>query len=110
MKKLTVVLAAALALSAPVLSHAHEHDDHTSMDMTYETMHNHQDDQCSKECDMLMKECDREVDTIQQRIQRLRTEIQDKGATVHNREELRALNKKLQETNELIRSLQKPGH
>ncbi len=110
MNKLTVVLAAARALSAPVLSHAHEHDDHTSMDMTHETMHNHQDDQCAKECDMLLMDCNHEVDTIQQRIQRLRAEIRDKGATVHNREELQVLKKKLQETNELIRTIQKPGH
>lgn len=110
MKKLTVVLAAVLALSVPVLSQAHEHDDHASMDMTHETMHNHQDDQCAKECDMLLKECAREVDTIQQRIQRIQTEIRDKGATVYNREELQILNKKLKETNELVRSLQKPGH
>jgi len=109
MKKLTVVLAAVLALSAPVLSHAHEHEDHTSMDMTHETMHNHQDEQCAKECEMLLKDCDREVDSIQQRIQRLRAEIRDKGATVYNREELRVLSKKLQETNEQIRTLQKPG-
>jgi peptidoglycan hydrolase CwlO-like protein len=113
MKKLTVVLAAVLALSVPMLSHAHEHGEHdnqATMDMTHETMHNHHDDQCAKECDMLLKECAQEVDTIQQHIQRLRAEIQDKGATVYNREELQVLNKKLKETNELIRSLQKPGH
>lgn len=114
MKKLTVVLAAVLALSVPVLSHAHEHaghDDQATMDMTHETMHNHHhDDQCAKECDMLLKECTHEVDTIQQRIQKLQAEIQAEGATDSNREELRALNKKLKEANEMIRSLQKPGH
>ncbi|QEM69284.1 hypothetical protein FO488_14715 [Geobacter sp. FeAm09] len=113
MKRLTVTLAAVLALSAPVLSHAHEqgeHGDQATMDMSHETMHNHHDDQCAKECDMLLKECAREADTIQQRIQRLRTEIREKGATTANRDELQLLNRKLKETNELMRALQKPGH
>jgi peptidoglycan hydrolase CwlO-like protein len=48
------------------------------------------------------------VDSIQQRIKRLQVEINEKGANTYTLDELKLLNKKLKETNETLRTLQKP--
>jgi len=103
MKKTMVVLMATslFAAAVPVFAEeVHQHGmDHKSMD-----------EKCAKECEMLLRNCAQEVDTIQQRIQSIKTEINDKGANTYTLEELKTLNAKLKETNETLRSLQKPGH
>lgn len=72
--------------------------------------HNHQDEDCDKECDMLLKDCAMQVDSIQQRVEKIKSAIKANGANPEHVDELKALNKKLKEVNETIRSLSKPGH
>lgn len=57
---------------------------------------------------LLLKDCGLEVDSIQQRIKRLQVEINEKGANTYTLEELKTQNKKLKETNETLRALEKP--
>ena len=66
------------------------------------------DDQCAKECSMLLKNCSQEVDTIQDRIKKLQVMINEEGAITYTRDELKVLNKKLKEANETLRVLGKP--
>ena len=100
-RKLTILLAISLfAIAAPVL--AEEVPQHGSS-------HQAMDDQCAKECAMLLKNCAQEVDSIQDRIRKLQVEINEKGANTYTRDELRILTSKLKETNENFRALQKPG-
>lgn len=65
-------------------------------------------DQCTKDCSMLLKNCAQEVDTIQERIKKLQSMVSEKGASNYTREELKLLNKKLAEANETLRVLNKP--
>lgn len=101
MKRIMVVLMAIslMATAIPALAEdAHQHG----------SSHSAQNEQCTKECDMLLKSCASEVDSIQQSIQKLQAEINDKGTTKHTLEELKALNKRLKEANETLRVLSKP--
>jgi len=72
-------------------------------------MHNQHDEECAKECDLLLRNCAQEVDSIQQRIQRINKAIDANGAKPEHAEELKILNKKLKEANETMRALTKPG-
>lgn len=100
MKKIIMILMAA-ALFAAVPAMAAEHG----------AMHAQQhDEECAKECDLLLRNCAQEVDSIQQRIQRIKKAIEANGAKPENAEELKILNKKLKEANETMRGLTKPGH
>lgn len=101
MKKtlVTLMVTSLFAVAAPVLAEeAHQHD----------ASHQAMDEQCAKECDMLLRNCDQEVDSIQKRIKKLRVEINEKGANTYTLEELKILNKKLKEANETLRVLEKP--
>ena len=102
MKKTIITLLAAsmVAATVPVFAMEHQHGD----------SHMVMDEQCAKECEMLMKNCALEVDSIQQRLNKIKVEINEKGANAYTLEELKTLNNKLKETNEIMRSLQKPGH
>lgn len=100
-KKLIILMAVSLfAIAAPVL--AEEVQQHGN---SHQTM----DDQCAKECAMLLKNCAQEVDSIQDRIRKLQVQINEKGADTYTREELMILSNKLKETNDTLRALQKPG-
>lgn len=72
--------------------------------------HNHQDEDCAKECEMLLKDCAMQVDSIQQRVEKIQSAIKANGAKPDHLDELKVLNKKLKEINETIRALSKPGH
>ena len=111
MKRMAAMIATALALTTPLASYAMDHD-HGSKDMAMEHSHNHtqMDEQCAKECALLLKDCEQEVDSIQQRVQRIKTEIDEKGATTYTVEELKTLNAKLKEANETMKAINKPGH
>lgn len=63
------------------------------------------DPECERECALLIKDCGNEVDSIQDRIKKLQTAINEKGATTYTRDELKILQKKLQEANETLRVL-----
>jgi peptidoglycan hydrolase CwlO-like protein len=101
MKKTLVILMALslFAAAAPVLAEeGHQHG----------ATHQAHDEQCTRECEMLLKNCAQEVDSIQQRIRKLSAEINEKGASTYTREELKVLDRKLKESNELLKTLQKP--
>ena len=49
-----------------------------------------------------------EVDSIQQKLKKINTEIK-KGKKVYSAEELKKLDQKLKEANEILNSLEKPG-
>jgi len=72
-------------------------------------MHTQHDEECAKECDLLLRNCAQEVDSIQQRIQRIKAAIKVYGAKPENVEDLKILNGKLQETNATLKALTKPG-
>ena len=94
----TLLAATMVAVSVPAFAVEHKHD------ASQKTM----DEQCTKECDLLLKNCALEVDSIQQRTKRLQAEINEKGANTYTLEALKTLNKKLKETNETLRVLEKP--
>ena len=101
MKKTLVILMALslFATAAPVLAEeGHQHG----------ASHQAMDEQCTKECEMLLKNCAQEVDSIQQRIKKLSVEINEKGASTYTLDELKVLDRKLKESNEVLKALQKP--
>ena len=100
MKKtiITLLAVAMVAVSVPAFAAEHQHD--ASQKAT--------DEECTRECDLLLKNCALEVESIQQRIKRLQVEINEKGANKYTLEELKTLNKKLKEATETIRVLEKP--
>ncbi|WP_224961478.1 hypothetical protein [Geomonas subterranea] len=60
------------------------------------------------ECLLLSQNCRDQVDDIHARMQRLNKEIQ-KGTRVYSPKELEQLRQKLAETQEMLRSMEKPG-
>ena len=60
------------------------------------------------ECLLASKGCMHEVDSIQQKLKKINTEIK-KGKKVYSAEELKKLDQKLKEANEILNSLEKPG-
>ena len=101
MKKpiLTLLAVAMVAVSVPAFAVDHQNNAAHTKAM---------DEQCARECDLLLKDCGQEVDSIQQRIQKLQTKIKAEGASTYTLEELKILNKKLKEANETLRVLEKP--
>lgn len=61
------------------------------------------------ECLLASKNCAQQVDDIYTRMQRLDKEIK-KGTRVYSPEELKKLRQKLTETQELLKSMETPGH
>ena len=66
--------------------------------------HNQMDEQCKKECEMLVRNCARETDSLQQKIARLNSEIA-KGTAVYTVAELKTLEGKLKEANLYLKNL-----
>jgi hypothetical protein len=98
-RKLVVLLALSLfAVAAPALAEEGQHG----------AAHQAMDEQCAKECAMLLRNCAQEVDTIQERIKKLQVAINERGANSYTQEELKVLNQKLKEANEALRVLQSP--
>ena len=96
MKKLLMVLMAAGMFSAlPVL--AAEHGD-MKMDM-HEGM--------KMDTDEGARQCALQAESIQQKIKRIQVEIK-KGSKAHSAEDLKKLEDKLKEANDLLDTLQKP--
>jgi Skp family chaperone for outer membrane proteins len=60
------------------------------------------------ECLLASKNCMNEVDSIQQRMKKLNAEIK-KGKKVYSADELKKLEMKLKEADELLKGLEKPG-
>jgi len=61
------------------------------------------------ECLLASKNCMNQVDDIQKRMKKLNNEIK-KGTKVYTPAELKKLQDKLTETQELLKSMEKPGH
>ena len=61
------------------------------------------------ECMLASRNCTDQVDDIYKRMHRLDKEIK-KGKRVYTRAELQALQDKLTETQNLLKSMEKPGH
>lgn len=95
----TLLAVAMVAVSVPAFAtDLHQKDSHKKA----------MDEQCAKECDLLLRDCGQEVDSIQQRIKKLQALISEKGATTYTLDELKILNKKLKEATETLRVLEKP--
>lgn len=60
------------------------------------------------ECLLASKNCINQVDDIQKRIQKLNKEIK-KGSQVYTADELKKLQAKLTETQQLLKELERPG-
>src|SRR6185369_4688295 len=99
MKKTMVIVMATALFAAAV----------PAMAMEDGAMHTQHDEECAKECDLLIRNCAQEVDSIQQRIQRIKKAIEANRAKPEHVEDLKILNKKLKETNETMIALTKPG-
>ena len=89
--KLTLLAAALLILSVPVLA------DEGAVDKMID-----QGQQVNKnECLLVAKDCGNQVDTIQERIDRIKGEI-SRGTDVYTNDELRRLNRELEEANKTL--------
>lgn len=96
--RLVTLLAVSLfAVAAPVFAAQEQHA------ASQQAM----DEQCAKECAMLVRNCAQEVDSIQDRIKKLQKAINEKGANTYTQSELKLLNQKLKEANETLRVLNK---
>ena len=92
MKKILIAILTAVALSATSMAFAVDAPVAGSKD----------------ECLLASKNCMHEVDSIQQKIKKIDAEIK-KGTKVYSAEELKKLEQKLKEVNEILKSLNKPG-
>ena len=92
MKKVLIAVLTALALSATTMAFATDAPKSNAKD----------------ECLLASKGCMNEVDSIQQKMKKINTEIK-KGKKVYSAEELKKLEQKLKEANEILNSLEKPG-
>jgi len=92
MKKVLIAVLTAFALSATTMAFAADAPQANTKD----------------ECLLASKGCMNEVDSIQQKLKKLNTEIK-KGKKVYSAEELKKLEQKLKEANDILKSLEKPG-
>lgn len=98
-KRLIILMTLALfAVAAPVLAE----EGHT-----HGVSHSPMDEQCQKECEMLIRNCSQEVDSLQQRIKKLDDILNEKGATNYTRDELKKLEQQLQDAEETLRRLER---
>ncbi len=92
MKRTLIAVLTAVALSATTMAFAQDAPKANAKD----------------ECLLVSKGCMNEVDSIQQKLKKINTEIK-KGKKVYSAEELKKLEQKLKEANEILDSLSKPG-
>ena len=92
MKKILITALTAFALSITAMSFAADAPQTNTKD----------------ECLIASKGCTHEIDSIQQKMKKINAEIK-KGKKVYSAEELKMLEQKLKEVNEIMKSLDKPG-
>ena len=92
MKKVLIAVLTAITLSATCMAFAADAPKANAKD----------------ECLLASKNCKDQVDSIQQRIKKINAEIK-KGKNVYSAEDLKKLQQKLKETDEILNSLEKPG-
>lgn len=99
MKKTMVILMATSLFAAAVPAMA--------MDMDHGSMQSQQqgDDQCGKDCDLLLRNCGQEVNTIQEKIQKLQSAVQNNNSA-YTRDQLTKLKQQLKDAKETLRSLE----
>ncbi len=88
MKKTAIMLLAAFMISAAIPAMAQMSKEEKDM------------------CLLATKDCLNQADSLQQRIKRIQGEIK-KGKKVYSAEELKTLNQKLQEANDLLKKIEK---
>lgn len=66
------------------------------------------DEQCRKDCDMLIRNCGQEVDSIQQRIQKLQHAIKSNAST-YTREQLNKLKDSLENAQRTLSNIERGG-
>lgn len=93
-RKLSILAAALMIMAVPVL--AEEGTVKTMMDNGQKVEKN--------ECLLAANNCGNQVDSIQQRIERIRKEI-GRGTDVYTTDELRRLNRELENANKLLDGL-----
>ena len=97
-KTMMIVLAASLfAASVPAMAMEHPQMKNTQ-----------HDEQCRKDCDMLLRNCGQEVYSIQERIKRLQQAIQD-NSDQYTREQLKKLRDNLKDTERTLAELERGG-
>jgi TolA-binding protein len=111
MRKSMVILMVVGLFSAISAFAEHKKEVNTEglQETTMTKQHSNHDEECARECELLLKECGQEVDSIQDRIRKLQTAIKENGANTYTRDELKILNKRLKEANETLQSLTKQG-
>jgi len=92
MKKVLITVLTAFALSATSMAFAADAPQASTKD----------------ECLLASKGCMNKVDSIQQKLKKLNAEIK-KGKRVYSAEEIKKLQLKLKEANDILKSLEKPG-
>ncbi len=103
MKKLLIfIVIATLVATSPVL--AHDHGSHDTMD--HGATQGQVDEQGAKEGAMLINSCAQQIVSLQRRINKLQAEMTEKRAGTSVRDELKKLEQKLKEANEIARPLQ----
>lgn len=90
MKKILIAVLATFALSATTMAFAADG--------------NSQKDECL----LASKGCKDQVDSIQQKIRKINNEIK-KGKRVYSAEELKKLQQKLKEADDILNNLERPG-
>ncbi len=93
-RKLSLLAAALMIMAVPVLAEEGAGKTYLDESQRYE----------KNECLLASMNCASQVDSIQQRIERIQKEI-SRGDAVYTRDELRSLNKRLEDANRTLESL-----
>ena len=99
MKRTMMVLMAAALIAGSVPAMAAQPGAATTQEM---------DEQCRKECDLLVRNCGNEVDSIQQRIQKLKVAVKNNSGA-YTRDQLKKLQDKLAEAQKTLNDIESGG-
>ena len=99
MKRIMTILMAAALFAGSVPAMAAQTGAPTTREM---------DEQCRKECDLLIRNCGNEVDSIQQRIQKLQVAVKNSSGT-YTRDQLKKLQDKLAEAQKTLNDIESGG-
>ena len=102
-EKLLLFMAMIFVAASPAFA-AHDHGSHESMN--HGASHDPKDEQSAKEDEMLVNSCAQQVARLQGRIYKLQAQMAGKNAGTAVRDELKKLEQKLKEANDIARPLQ----
>ena len=103
-KRLLLLVSVSMLAAVPSAFAAHDHDSHGSMDHGDSSVA--KDDQGAKEGEALLASCAQQVASLQRRINRLQADMAGRSLGNSVRDELKKLEQKLKEANEIARPLQ----